>query len=189
MKGAIGEEAITALLKEKSIELDELNKLPNTLFEVVDAQVKGLPIYIDFKNWGKSTIEKFALTKDDYGYDSGMNSEETKEKLKSKLEKIIKATKEKNAKLFMINLVEANHVKPTYFNLKIMNNNNNNELEEYQVNNSKHTHAMEESNIIVIPSALDKDDPTKITNIFNDFIDFINKAKEQNPKNDEQEAI
>ncbi|MEM8940319.1 MAG: hypothetical protein AAGC64_13345 [Bacteroidota bacterium] len=61
LQGAIGEKAIEALLDYNGIELNNPNDLPNEIFEIVDAKVKDCPIYIDFKNFSDSTLNKFQL--------------------------------------------------------------------------------------------------------------------------------
>ncbi len=65
LSGAVGEEAITALLTERGIPIVEL---PTELFEVADIKVQTMPWYIDCKNYSDSTMERFLLGPDDDGF-------------------------------------------------------------------------------------------------------------------------
>jgi hypothetical protein len=65
LSGAIGEEAISALLLEHGIRLEDM---PDALFEVADLKVMAKPWYIDCKNYSDATLERFALTSEDEGF-------------------------------------------------------------------------------------------------------------------------
>lgn len=65
LSGAIGEEAIGALLLEQGIKFEEM---PDALFEVADLKISEKPWYIDCKNYSDGTLERFALTSDDEGF-------------------------------------------------------------------------------------------------------------------------
>lgn len=113
MLAAIGEQAISFLLTYNGITLDSLNDLNNSLFEVVDAKVKGLPIYFDFKNFGSSTLEKFSLTSNDLNYDPELNSKELIDKLKSKYSLLKK--QHANPILYILNLYSEKRRNPDFF--------------------------------------------------------------------------
>lgn len=63
--GAIGEEAVRALLLEHGFKFEEV---PDALFEVADLKIENLPWYIDCKNYSDDTLERFALTPLDSRY-------------------------------------------------------------------------------------------------------------------------
>ena len=116
LQGAIGEKAIEALLEHNGIELEHQNNLPNELFEVVDAKVKYAPIYLDFKNFSNTTLNKFHLTEDDAAYEYQFDSEKFIEKQVEKY-KLIQAI-EPAAILYVINLFSEDHREPDYFDSK-----------------------------------------------------------------------
>ena len=60
--GAIGEEAISALLKKEKLPED---RLLDSLFELADIKLSGVPWYIDCKNYSAATLEDIALPLDD----------------------------------------------------------------------------------------------------------------------------
>lgn len=62
LTGAIGEEAISVLLRHSKIELEDV---PDALFEVADLKVLDKPWYIDCKNYSEATLDRFSLTPDD----------------------------------------------------------------------------------------------------------------------------
>lgn len=62
LTGAIGEEAITALLEAADIGIEEV---PNTVFEIADLKVRGKPWYIDCKNYSEATLDRFSLSPED----------------------------------------------------------------------------------------------------------------------------
>ena len=62
LTGAIGEEAITALLQDEGVELEEPS---DALFEVVDQKICSYPYYIDSKFYKEQTLNRFPLAEDD----------------------------------------------------------------------------------------------------------------------------
>lgn len=62
LTGAIGEEAIAALLQDEGIDLEEP---PDPLFEVVDQKICAYPYYIDSKFYKEQTLNRFPLAEDD----------------------------------------------------------------------------------------------------------------------------
>lgn len=116
LQGAIGEKAIEALLDYNGFELENPIELPNELFEVIDAKVKGSPIYLDFKNFSNTTLNKFHLTEDDPVYEYQFDSEKFIEKQVEKYQ-IIRAIDPK-AILYIINLFSDDNREPDYFDNK-----------------------------------------------------------------------
>src|SRR5256885_621209 len=56
LTGAVGEEAIAALLQDEGITLEEP---PDSLFEVVDQKICSHPYYIDSKFYNEQTLDRF----------------------------------------------------------------------------------------------------------------------------------
>lgn len=65
LSGAIGEEAVSALLLEQGIRFEDM---PDALFEVADLKVMAKPWYIDCKNYSDATLERFSLSPEDEGF-------------------------------------------------------------------------------------------------------------------------
>lgn len=82
LAGAVGEEAITALLQDEGIALEEL---PDALFEVADLKLVGRPWYIDCKNYGEHTLERFALPEDDPAWHPTLNESHFRERAMAKV--------------------------------------------------------------------------------------------------------
>jgi hypothetical protein len=85
LTGAIGEEACKALLQHEKIRLEEVS---NTLYELADLKVAGLPYYIDCKYYSDSTLDHFALLPDDPLWHPKLNEERFKEHALEKLTRI-----------------------------------------------------------------------------------------------------
>jgi len=85
LAGAIGEEAIKALLEKKRIRFEEIC---DSLFEVIDLKIADLPWYIDCKNYSEDTLNRFSLSSDDLLYRPKLNDKDFKESAKRKLKKI-----------------------------------------------------------------------------------------------------
>src|SRR3546814_2534387 len=69
LAGAVGEQAITFLLKHHGVSVIDTIEMENAIFEVVDAKLKDANIFFDFKNFSKTTLEKFALKPDDINFE------------------------------------------------------------------------------------------------------------------------
>lgn len=147
LQGAIGEKSIEALLDNHGIELENPNELPNELFEIIDAKVKGSPIYLDFKNFNDNTLNKFHLREDDIDYEHQFDSDKFIEKQFDKYQ-IIRAF-ETNAILYIVNLFSEDSRKPDYFD-----------------KNGKRTNKIEKSCIRIIPSVLIPNNENYLTSHF-----------------------
>lgn len=158
LKGAIGEEAIKALLEAHSIYTDELDEIDIQLFEEADAKVRGLPIYLDAKNFSSHSIEKFILTENDPAYDGSFDAYKLAKKIVGKIEKIKKITQEEKVKFVIINFYASQSYKNQYFTLK-----------GKTLEPSNHYN---ECDIAVIPSTLSLKNPNKLHRGFRDFITF-----------------
>lgn len=157
LAGAIGEKAIQALLEYEGIYLEEEDALPDALFEVADAKLKHLPIYIDFKNFRPVTLEKFAVPEDDPAYDANFDSQAFLEKLQQKVSYIREKTGVPEAKIVVVNLMADEKTDAKYYSLN---------LERVQY--------YEEYALAVIPSAVTAALPARLSP---DFELWINTLK------------
>ncbi len=146
LAGAIGEKAIQALLEYEGIYLEEEAQLRDALFEVMDAKLKYLPIYIDFKNFRPGTLEKFAIPEDDPAYDPKFDSSAFLAKLQQKVHYIRERTGVVEAKLVVINLLADEKADAKYYNLDL-----------------ERVHYYEEYAIAIIPSAIAANYPTRLS--------------------------
>jgi hypothetical protein len=103
LAGAIGEEAINALLQDEGIQLEEL---PHTLFEIADLKIRGFPWYIDCKNYNERTLERFAVPKDDPAWHPKLNEAHFKQRARAKVE-MISTHHNTTGKLIYLNLVSS----------------------------------------------------------------------------------
>lgn len=101
LKGAIGEEAICALLQEEGIEMEAL---PDPLIEVADLKIRGCPYYIDCKYYTDFTLKRFSLPEDDPNWHHKLNEEAFRESAKKKVARL-RAYHQSAVKLIYINLV------------------------------------------------------------------------------------
>jgi hypothetical protein len=103
LAGAIGEEAIVALLQDEGIELEEL---PDALFEVADLKIRGLPWYIDSKNYNEQTLERFSAPLDDPAWHPKLNEEHFVDSARLKVERL-RTYHGTPVKLIYLNLVSS----------------------------------------------------------------------------------
>ena len=100
LMGAVGEEAIAALLQDEGIDLEEP---PDALFEVVDQKICLHPYYIDSKFYKEHTLSRFALSEDDPLRHPKLNDVHFAESARLKVRKL-EAYHGTPVKLFYINL-------------------------------------------------------------------------------------
>lgn len=101
LAGAIGEEAITALLRDEGIELEEM---PDVLFEVADLKIRDQPWYIDCKNYNEQTLDRFTVSPDDPVWHPKLNEEHFADSARLKVGKL-RAYHGTPVKLIYLNLV------------------------------------------------------------------------------------
>jgi len=152
--GAIGEQAISLLLSYHGILLDEFNDLENSLFEVVDAKMKYLPVYFDFKNFAAHTLDKFSLKATDRNFDSEINSQEFIQKIKGKYDLLKKQNE--NPILYLLNLHSEQRRKPDFFD-----------------SNMQPVTYEKDSCIRIIPSVLNPADINQLSSEFQSSLKFI----------------
>lgn len=114
LKGAIGEEAICALLEEEGIELEAL---PDPLIEVADLKIRDYPYYIDCKYYTDFTLKRFSLPDDDPNWHHKLNDEAFRESAKKKVERL-QAYHQGEVKLIYINLASTDDHDLRLFDLR-----------------------------------------------------------------------
>ena len=156
--GAIGEEAIKAILQFERIDLEEIE---DQLFEVADLKVANLPWYVDCKNFSERTLESFPLSPTDPGWQPNLNEEDFKPAAQRKLVKICKLHGE-GGKLIYINLVSmSNRIKRYYdadFNL----------VDDFDA-----------AQIVVIQGVLNRDRPNEYNQPFDVFLQHLKSSIER----------
>lgn len=163
LKGAIGEEGITALLESHYIHCQDLDEIDIRIFEVADAKIEGLPIYLDFKNFSENTVFKYQLRYDDLEYNPKTDPKELAKKIAKKLRHIRSITGEADAKFVLINLALPEGYRNQCFKLKERT------VEELRSSD------MDKADIIIIPHAILKEKPNELSKPFKRFATFIKK--------------
>jgi hypothetical protein len=155
LTGAIGEEAISALLKQERIQLEEL---PDQLFEIADHKIAGVPWYIDCKYYSERTLDAFQLSPDDPAWQHKLNEEDFKQNAKRKLEYIRQYHhyNVNHCKLLYINLFSANDRSRHYLDAKL------NAVGDFA-----------SAQIIVIQGALMQHQPNDFTDAFQTLLHHI----------------
>ena len=110
--GAIGDEAIAALLQDEGIDLEEP---PDRLFEVVDQKICACPYYIDSKFYNEQTLNRFALAEDDLMRHPKLNEAHFAESAQLKVSKL-EAYHGPPVKLIYINVTSHQPRPRSYYN-------------------------------------------------------------------------
>jgi hypothetical protein len=160
LRGAIGEEAVKCLLERENFYCESDDNIPFSLFELFDAKLKEYPIYIDFKNFSKKTQELFSIPKDDFMYEEDFDSEKFLLRVQRKLQKIRAVSEDKNAKYVVINFVSDEHINSKYFDI-----------------NLKQVDYFNDSDIVVVPGTITKDNLNETSKSFDKFIQSLNNLK------------
>lgn len=139
LAGAIGEEAITALLVREDIRIESL---PDALFEIADLCIAGKPWFIDCKNYNDLTLDRFSLPIDDPLWHPSLNEKYFAQHAQAKLDRISRHTG-LESKLIYINLVSGQERPLGYYD------------RDFQAVSDFDT-----AEIIVVQGALDRQAPT-----------------------------
>ena len=143
--GAIGEEAVSAVLRKERLILEEL---PDALFELADVKLSGVPWYIDCKNYSASTIEDIGLPIDDPSRRTPLNEQSFKENALRKREEL-----EPAAKLIYLNLF-GDERPLRYFDSDFVNE----------------VRSLEDASFVIVQGVLNRTDPNAYTDAFNTFL-------------------
>ncbi len=163
LAGAIGEEAVTALLAEAGILVEAL---PNPLFEVVDQKIVGKPWFIDCKNYNDHTLDRFSLPIGDPLRHPTLNEAHFMQSAKGKLQRITQHSGQ-GSKLIYINLVSGQERPLGYYN-----------------NNFQEVSTFDTAEIIVVQAALDRQAPNFFQAAFTTFLADLKKALKLVEEND-----
>ena len=148
LAGAIGEEAIQAILIQEEVKLEPVS---GTLFELADLKIQAQPWYVDCKNYSERTLDYFSLSADDPSYRPKLNDADFKKLAQHKLQRIKKVSP--NCKLIFLNLVSRNNRPQRYFD-----------------NNFASVETFQEAEIIIIQGVLNRDNLNEYNESFNRFL-------------------
>jgi hypothetical protein len=109
--GAVGEEAIAALLQDEEVKLEET---PDALFEVADTKISDRPYYIDCKYYGELTLEQLSADAGDDLWHPKLNEQYFRQNARGKLEKIA-AYHGEQGKLIYLNLASSQERPLSYY--------------------------------------------------------------------------
>jgi hypothetical protein len=162
LAGAIGEEAIFALLTEQKIPIEAL---PDALFEIVDQRVTGKPWFIDCKNYSDYTLDRFSVPSGDPLWHPSLNDVTFKSNAQAKLRKLIQHSGPES-KIMYINLVSLAERPLGYY-----------------TSTFQPVSRFEDAQIILVQGALDRLTPNFYHTAFNHFLTDMKIAlniKEEN---------
>lgn len=163
LAGAIGEEAIAALLSEHGILVEAL---PDPLFEVVDQRITGKPWFIDCKNYNDHTLDRFSLPIGDPLRHPTLNDDHFVQHAKTKIQRIIQYAGQES-KLLYINLVSGQERPLGYYN------------RDFQP-----VPTFDLAEIIVVQGALDRQAPNFFQAAFTTLLADLRKALKLVEEND-----
>lgn len=155
LAGAIGEEAITALLVKEGI---IVNPLPDVLFEVTDLRIADKPWFIDCKNYNDQTLDHFSLPTDDPLWHPSLNEAHFIQHAQAKLDQLVRH-EGAGSKLIYINLVSGQARPLGYYDRDF------HPVSDFQ-----------EATIIVVQGALDRQAPNCFQAAFSAFLVDIKKV-------------
>lgn len=164
LAGAIGEEAITALLVKQGIKLEPL---PDALFEVADLCIAGKPWFIDCKNYNDQTLDRFSLPIDDPLWHPSLNEKYFIQHAQAKLDRIVLHAGS-GSKLIYINLVSGQERPLGYY------------TREFQPVSD-----FDAAEVIVVQGALDRQAPDCFQPAFTMFLADLKKALHLTEENEQ----
>ncbi|MBI5666482.1 MAG: hypothetical protein HZC41_00620 [Chloroflexi bacterium] len=154
--GAIGEEAIQALLEEHV----ELGKIDDIMFEIADLKIASSPWYMDCKNYGEITLDTFSFDDDDDLREPHpkLNSDAFLKTAQHKIDVLQAFHQSDNVKLIYLNLFSYKSRRPNYLTQSL-----------------DRVNTFEEAQIIILPSVLDTDDPARLHRDFSALLNEIER--------------
>ena len=156
LSGAIGEEAIRAILIQQGIELDDV--IDDELFELADLKIAKKNWYVDCKNYSQTTLKYFPIDDTDPAWKPKLNDEDFQVMAIRKLEKIKQYHNSNDCKLIYLNLASHEHWKGNY-----------------RKSDFSPAKNFIDAEIIVISGVLDRANPANSTNIFDIFIENLKR--------------
>jgi hypothetical protein len=158
LAGAIGEEAITALLMASDIVVEET---PNHLFEVADMKIVSHPWYLDCKNYSERTLQQHQLSPDAPGFYHKFSDKHFQKRATEKWQ-LIANTEGSDTRLIYINLATPQDRNLSYYRCvgeKLLP-----------------VHSFSEAQVIVVQGALKSDRPNEYHDAFINFLEDLEKA-------------
>ncbi len=176
LQGAIGEEALKALLRDAGIEIESNDNIQDELFELVDFKIKNLPIYVDAKHWKDEIIEDFA-NEEGESVSQKLTHEEYMKKGRNTLSAIQRVTGVSHAKVVYINLLFSEgkgYVQKTGYRNQDC---------------TKQVATWEEASFVYIAGALSRQNKNKHHDIFDHFLNDVWQELErlENPDSSEND--
>ncbi len=164
LAGAVGEEAIKAIFRQKNIVLDE-DEIDDSLFELADTKISGEPYYIDCKNFSEQTLQGFALTPDDPAWRPKLNDADFEDSVRKKLAKIQKfhVNMSDQCKLIYINFIGVKERIKRYLDADFNDLGND----------------FKAAKIIIIQGVIERDKPDQYCHPFKVFLDHLQKDLQQ----------
>ncbi|GCE50474.1 hypothetical protein EI42_05832 [Thermosporothrix hazakensis] len=156
LTGAVGEEAITAILRDKHIQLESV---PDALFEIADSKIKGVPWYIDCKNYNEFTLERFSLSENDPAWHPKLNERHFKENALRKLQRI-SLFHGQAGKIIYLNLISARDLPFGFYDHQF-----------------RQVHRFSDAAIVVIQGAIQRNQPNEYQPAFTRFLSEIKQME------------
>lgn len=110
--GALGEEAISVLLKKAGFKFEEIRR---ELFEIADLKTLGAPYYFDCKNYSENTIMNFSLDEKDPLWHPKLNEKAFKATAIEKFKLIQSVHKNERVRLIYINFIGSQFRPPRFY--------------------------------------------------------------------------
>lgn len=154
LAGAIGEEAIRAILISKGVTLD--TEIDDPLFELADLKIANKDWYVDCKNYSQTTLKYFPINDTDPAWKPKLNDEDFQHMAIRKLEKIQQYHQSDDCKLIYLNLASHEHWKGNY--------------RKADFSPAK---SFADAEIIIISGVLDRTNPSNLTSTFKVFIENL----------------
>jgi hypothetical protein len=154
LKGAIGEEAITAILLDEGFLLEEL---PQILTETADLKLAHYPYYFDCKFYNEYTLARFSLPEDDPDWHIKLNDDAFREHARRKVARL-QAQHDTPVKLIYLNLVTTQPRSLGYYDLDFR------------------TVSFTDASVIVVQGILQRAKPNVYHTAFTHFLRDISRA-------------
>jgi hypothetical protein len=159
LAGAVGEEALQAVLEQYQVPVEDTIDHPAALFEDFDLKIAGQPVYLDAKSFSQMTIDRINATSDDPAFQPHINSAELLYKAQAKWQRIVNVTGDPSVKFVIVNLQVADERANEYWDAQL------NPVERFQ-----------DSAITLIQGILDQNTPTGVSSAFQQWIHDIREG-------------
>jgi len=158
LAGAIGEEAISALLTHEGFPVEAL---PDEIFELADLKLAGAPWFIDAKNYSEQTLDRFPLPPEDPLWHPTLSERHFKRHAQAKLARL-RASAGPTSKLIYINLVTSQPRPVGYYDARFA------DARDFGA-----------ASIVVIQGAIERGEPNRYHHAFAVFLHDLRRALEE----------